>query len=165
MILIICGLPGVGKTTLAKFLAPLIDGKILSTDKIRKELFSHPTYLRKERKFVYNVMVLIAKYLHKSGINCILDATFNIEKSRQEIKTKLQLSEDEFFIIKCFCPEIIVKSRLKDRKDEYSDADYSIYKKMKKIFEPVKMAHIDVNTIKSPEKNAQMIFRKIKLIY
>ena len=40
MIIIICGLPGVGKTTLAKGLAPLINAVILATDKIRKELFS-----------------------------------------------------------------------------------------------------------------------------
>ncbi|MGI0065194.1 MAG: AAA family ATPase, partial [Nitrosotalea sp.] len=36
MLVIICGLPGVGKTTLAKSLAPLIDGIVLSSDKIRK---------------------------------------------------------------------------------------------------------------------------------
>ena len=37
MIIIICGLPGVGKTTVAKELAPLVNAVILSTDKIRKE--------------------------------------------------------------------------------------------------------------------------------
>ena len=42
MIIIICGLPGVGKTTVAKELAPLVNAVILSTDKIRKELFSRP---------------------------------------------------------------------------------------------------------------------------
>ena len=36
MIIIICGLPGVGKTTIAKELAPLVNAVILSTDKIRK---------------------------------------------------------------------------------------------------------------------------------
>ena len=37
MIIIICGLPGVGKTTLAKEIAPLVDAVLLSTDKIRKD--------------------------------------------------------------------------------------------------------------------------------
>ena len=36
MIIIICGLPGVGKTTVAKGLAPLINAVVLATDKIRK---------------------------------------------------------------------------------------------------------------------------------
>ena len=36
MIIIICGLPGVGKTTVARELAPLVNAVILSTDKLRK---------------------------------------------------------------------------------------------------------------------------------
>ncbi|MGI8831838.1 MAG: AAA family ATPase [Nitrososphaeraceae archaeon] len=86
MIIVICGLPGVGKTTLAKEIAPLINAVILSTDKIRKELFSKPMYGRRERRLIYDVLILLAKYLHNAGINCILDATFTIERSRREIK-------------------------------------------------------------------------------
>ena len=41
MIVIFCGLPGTGKTTLAKELAPLIDAVVLSTDKIRKQLIAN----------------------------------------------------------------------------------------------------------------------------
>jgi len=77
LIVIVCGLPGVGKTTLSKALAPLIDAIILSTDKIRKELIPNPTYSKKEREFVYEMLLLIAKYLHNAGKNCILDATKN----------------------------------------------------------------------------------------
>ena len=161
MIVIICGLPGVGKSTLAKSLAPLIDAVILSTDKIRKELFSEPTYQRAERKLIYDVMILLAKYLHKEGKNCILDATFNLEKSRREIKEKIQLSKKELCIVECNCPEILVLSRLDVRKNTYSDADSSIYKKMKKIYEPVQQRHIDVDTSKHPKENAKMITKII----
>jgi predicted kinase len=46
---IVCGLPGVGKTTIAKDLAPLIDAVVLSTDKIRKELIPNlPTKNKKK---------------------------------------------------------------------------------------------------------------------
>ena len=85
MIVIVCGLPGIGKTTFAKKLAPLINATVLSTDKIRKELISSPTYEKEERRLIYDVMILSAKYLHNSGANCILDATFNREESRIEI--------------------------------------------------------------------------------
>ena len=86
MLVIVCGLPGVGKTTFAKKLAPLINATVLSTDKIRKELISSPTYEKDERRLIYDVMMLLAKYLHISGANCILDATFNREDSRTEVK-------------------------------------------------------------------------------
>jgi len=161
MIIIICGLPGVGKTTVAKELAPLVNAVILSTDKIRKELFSRPMYGWRERRLIYDVMVLIAKYLDKVGINCILDATFTRELSRHEIKEKIGLAGKDFQIIECICPEDIVILRLRHRKHDYSDADFSVYKKMKRIYEPVKEAHITIDTSKHSKTDIRSIAAKI----
>jgi predicted kinase len=69
-------------------------------------------------------MLLLARYLHDAGINCILDATFNTENSRKELKKKLNLiSSPQINIVECTCPEYIVISRLRSRKNDYSDAD------------------------------------------
>ena len=157
MIVLICGLPGVGKTTIAKNLAPLIDAVILSSDKIRKELIPNPTYTKEERKLIYDVMVLIAAYLQNSGTNIILDATFNKEDSRNKVKQRIRVPRDEFFIIECVCPEDIIFSRIKNRKEDYSDADISVYKKMKKIYEPVKANHITVDTSLNTAGNVKKI--------
>jgi len=161
MIVIVCGLPGVGKTTFAKKLAPLINATVLSTDKIRKELISLPTYEKEERRLIYDVMVLSAKYLHNSGANCILDATFNREESRTEVKKKLRIQDREFFVIECTCPENIIISRLKERKNDYSDAGVEVYQKMKKIYEHVKGKHITIDTTLDPEKSAKLVSTKI----
>jgi predicted kinase len=163
LIVVICGLPGVGKSTLAKSLAPMISATILSSDKIRKELFPNPTYSPFERKLVYDVMIILAKYLNESKINCILDATFNREDSRMKIKEKLQLGNKQFHIVECLCHEEIVISRLKDRKDDYSDATIEVYQKMKKIYEPVRVDHIVVDTTLSPKENAEMVTIQIKI--
>jgi len=154
---IFCGLPGVGKTTVAKKLAPLIDAVILSSDKIRKELVPQPTYERYERELIYHVMILLAKYLHKAGKNCILDATFNKEEFRNQVKKKTECSNDLFFIVECFCSENIAISRIKHRKGGYSDADVSTYLKMKKIYEPVKAKHLRIDTSKDADINAKII--------
>jgi predicted kinase len=161
MLVIVCGLPGVGKTTFAKKLAPLINAIVLSTDKIRKELIALPTYEKEERKLIYDVMILLAKYLHDSGANCILDATFNKESSRTEVKKKLGIPDKKFFVIECMCPENIVIPRLKERKDDYSDAGIEVYQKMKKIYEPVMGKHITIDTSLDPEKNAKLVSTKI----
>jgi predicted kinase len=161
MIVIVCGLPGVGKTTFAKKLAPLINATVLSTDKIRNELISLPTYEKDERRLIYDVMVLSAKYLHNSGANCILDATFNREDSRTEVKKKLGIQDGEFFVIECMCPENIIISRLKKRKNDYSDADVEVYQKMKKIYEHIKGKHIAIDTTLDPEKSAKLVSTKI----
>jgi predicted kinase len=163
LIVIICGLPGVGKSTLAKSLAPLIKATILSSDKIRKELFLNPTYSPFERKLVYDVMIILADYLKKAECNCILDATFNREESRLEIIEKLQLDEGQFHIIECSCPEEVVISRLKSRKEDYSDATIEVYQKMKKIYEPVQVDHINVDTTLPPQENSQRVVDEIKI--
>jgi len=146
MIVVICGLPGVGKTTLARGLAPLINAAVLSTDKIRKELIATPTYIWQERRLVYDVMTLIAKYCQNAGINCILDATFTTENSRKELRRKLALKCNQFSIIECICSEDVIVSRLRNRENDFSDADITIYRKMKNIYEPVRGEHIIVDT-------------------
>ncbi len=155
MLVIICGLPGVGKTTLAKSLAPLIDGIVLSTDKIRKEIFPSPTYSQSEQRIVFDAMITAAKDLHDKGTNCILDATFNREQSREEVRNRLELADNRFHIIECSCPEDIAISRLESRKNDYSDATVQVYQKMKDIREPVKAEHIVLDTRLSPEENAR----------
>jgi predicted kinase len=163
LIIIFCGLPGVGKTRLANELAPLIKAVVLSTDKIRKELIPKPTYTTEEKELIYDVMLLVARYLHNAaGINCILDGTFNTEKSRKKAIRKLaSVSLDQIRIVECTCPEDIVISRLKARKGDYSDADVDVYMKMKQLYEPVKnknkQRHIVADTSRDPKINAEEI--------
>jgi predicted kinase len=162
LIVLVCGYPGTGKTTLANELGPLINAVILSTDKIRKELIDKPTYNEQEKKLIYDVLILIAKYLHNAGKNCILDATFNSQESRDDIKKKLMISDDQFKIVECICPEELIISRLYNRKKGYSDADESIYRKIKEKYQPIREKHIIVNTTQSLKNIGAEIANKIK---
>jgi predicted kinase len=93
-------LPGVGKTSVANDLALLIDDSVvLSTDKIRKDLIPNPTYRKDERTLIYDVLLLMAKYLHNAGINCVLDATFTKENSLEELQEKLSLTPKQIHIV------------------------------------------------------------------
>lgn len=161
IVIIVCGLPGVGKTTFVKDLAPLMRAVILSTDKIRKELIPRPKYDWKERKLIYDILILLAKYLSNAGVNCILDATLIKERSRQEIKKELDSITKSIHIIECVCPEDIIIKRLRKRRNDYSDADISVYRKMKKIYEPVKEKHITVDTSKISKKDVIYIANQI----
>ena len=164
MIILFAGLPGVGKTRLANELAPLVNAVVLSTDKIRKELIATPTYSRQEKQLIYDIMLLIARYLHNAAAvvhtNCILDATFNTEDSRKKAKEKLaDVSQKQIYIVECICPEDIAISRLRARKGDYSDADIDIYRKMKQAYEPVgeMHKHIVIDTNQDPKINARLI--------
>jgi predicted kinase len=161
LIILFCGLPGVGKTSLANELAPLVNAVVLSTDKIRKDLLSDPMYTKQEKELIYEVMLLVARYLHNAaGVNCVLDATFNTEESRRTARKKLaNVQLEQIYIVECICPEDIVISRLKSRKGDYSDADIDIYRKMKQVYEPVKETerHIVIDTSQDPKINAEEI--------
>jgi predicted kinase len=145
-VILFCGLPGVGKTTLAKSVACRTGASLLSSDKIRKELIEHPTYTRTEGRLVYDILMLLTKYLVAGGIDCILDATFNRERSRIEVENKLHSNNVQLYVIECTCPEEIVLERLRNRKNDFSDADYSVYSKMKSIYEHVQGKHLDIDT-------------------
>jgi hypothetical protein len=162
MIILITGLTGTGKTTISEEIAPLIDAVVLSSDKIRKEIIQKPTYSKREKELVYDVMSLLAKYLYRAGKNCILDATFFKEKLRREILEKIGAPKSEIKIVECVCPEGVILERLKNRKDTYSDADIAVYYKIKKMYEPIKEDHLTVDTTLDPKHNALLILKKIK---
>jgi len=153
----ICGLPGVGKSTVARLLAPHVEAVVVSSDEIRKSLFKVPTYRRHEKRLVYKTMLLVARYLYNANVNCILDATFSKEIARQEVRDILGLARDQFRIIECICPEDIVMTRLKQRKNDFSDADYSIYKMMKRIYEPIEEEHMKIDTQRLSEKEIRRL--------
>lgn len=59
------------------------------------------------------------------GVNCILDATFNTEQSREAARKKMTnvVFAEQIYIVECICPEEIVINRLKARKGDNSDVD------------------------------------------
>ena len=71
----VCRLLGVGKTTFVREPAQWIKSVVLSKDKIRKEPIPRPKYNWKERKLIYDLLILLAKHLTNAGVNYILDAT------------------------------------------------------------------------------------------
>ncbi|WP_037575976.1 AAA family ATPase [Sporocytophaga myxococcoides] len=134
MVIIIAGLPGSGKSFFAEKLAKLIDARYLSSDIIRKELFQNPDYSEEEKEAVYSEMRLRMNKILFGKKDVILDATF--------IKDDLRKSFcKECIPHKITCKTIIISANEEDiklrvsQKRPFSDADYSVYQKMKEQFE------------------------------
>lgn len=76
----ITGLPGSGKTTLARGVAAALRArgipvKLLGLDEIRRVLTPVPTYTGVEREIVYRALVHMAKLLTEADVPVIIDAT------------------------------------------------------------------------------------------
>jgi predicted kinase len=154
MIILIRGLPGSGKTTLANKLGDELRCPVISSDKIRKRVIKNPEYTSEESEFVYNLMMDMANNI-KVVESCIIDATFIDESgdSTSEVIKKL----GECIIIECECPEEIILERLKNRKDDYSDADESVYFEMKKRYKSTSNKHMTIDTSDDLDRNVRRI--------
>jgi predicted kinase len=150
MLTIICGLPGTGKTTLAKKIADETKSFLLNTDIIRKKLIYDPKYNEEEKSLIYNLLFDMAEKFLSTGKNVILDGTFYKKELRDRAKEIAKKTKNEFRIIEIMCEERIIRKVMRERKKKKSesDADFAVYKKIKKQFEPIKEKHLILDTTK-----------------
>jgi predicted kinase len=164
-IILVCGLPSTGKSTVAKAIAKKMkDAVVLRTDEIRKKLIQKPKYTEDEKKFVYGIIFMLTESLLKNGVTCIIDGTFYKKSFIKELKNIASENRAKLSIIECVLDEKILEKRIKKRKKGLSDADFEVYKKIKKQWEPIKEKHIVFDTgvsWKELHKNIDEIMRKI----
>ncbi len=141
---VVCGLPGVGKTTVAKRVAAHVDGEILRTDVIRKELFDDPEYSEAETKAVYAELIRRARERVAQGSSIVLDATFADARFREDARAVGDAVADGFDLIEVECDESVVERRI-ERRDGISDADFDIHLRFKELFDRIESDHLVVD--------------------
>ncbi|MGZ4908059.1 MAG: adenylyl-sulfate kinase [Halobacteriota archaeon] len=144
----ITGLPGSGKTTIAREVANLLKDrklKVLQLDEIRAVVTPHPRYTEEERDIVYSFLAYTAKVLTECGIDVIIDATANRKRYRQLART----------LIPCFA-EVYVSCALEtciqreaDRNAEFAPKE--IYMKAKTQGAPVPGVNVEYEATEHPE--------------
>jgi adenylylsulfate kinase len=160
----VTGLPGSGKSTVARDMASLIKEKgvrvkVLEMDEIRKVLTPHPAYSEGERSIVYAAIAFMAKLLSDEGVNVIIDATANLKKYR-DVAAKLIPMFGEIYVQ---CPIEICIEREAARKGGH--APHDIYKKgmagqsstvpgLNVPYEAPEHPIVIINTEKEPEEQA-----------
>jgi len=107
----------------------------MNTDMVRKVLFTKPEYTEDEKTLIYKKLLDEMFHHAHSKKDLVLDGTFYRGDIRADfIKLGKDLNIDLRWI-EIVADETIVKERVA-KKREYSDADYSIYRLMKKQYEP-----------------------------
>jgi predicted kinase len=128
------GLPGSGKSYFAKRVAQMLSARHISSDGIRKEISTAPDYSFEAKAKVYDELLRRTVEAAEHGKEVVADATFYTNDLRQKFINEAQKATG-VFLIEVFAEEDIIKSRLAQKRED-SDADFSIYKAVKKAWEP-----------------------------
>src|SRR3989344_5724480 len=97
---LVIGLPGVGKSTVARLLAEKIGGAVLNSDVTRRELFQNKReYSSKETQAVIKeTEKRVTKFL-KGGKSVILDALFTKQEPRDYYRKLAESLNADFEIV------------------------------------------------------------------
>lgn len=155
MIIIVTGLPGSGKSYFAFRLAEMIDAVYINSDQVRKRMFANRTYSDAEKLSVYKVMLAGMKDAVHERKHVVLDATF-YKKDIREIFLDKSVGVSSVMFIEVSADEALVKERLKRTRIE-SEADFDVYTKVKKQWEPLEMPHL---RLQSTDDNINDMLRK-----
>ncbi len=140
MIVIVCGLPGSGKSYFASRLAEKIDAEYVNSDRLRKEMFPARTYSEQEIAAVYNAMLQRMNEAIGDTKNLVIDATFHNSKIRQQFIAKAAGKASMFFI-EVKANEKIIKQRVAIKR-LYSEADFEVYKLVRDQWENLQEPHL-----------------------
>ena len=140
----LCGLPGVGKSTVAGYVTEQLDAVRLRTDVVRKELFDEPQYTAEETESVYRELSRRAGDALAASESVVLDATFANATHREDARELAARHGVGFRLIEVVCDQAIAEQRIATR-DDVSDADVDVYRRFQDEFDPVEGEHVVVD--------------------
>ena len=155
-LVVVCGLPGVGKSTVARAVADRLGAARLRTDVVRKELFEDPEYTDRETAAVYDELLSRARNRLLEGEPVVLDGTFKQRDRRAEASELAAALGVRFRLLRVECEESVVERRIVER-DGVSDADLEVHRQFRERFEPVEMDHVVVDNSGSEAETRRQV--------
>jgi hypothetical protein len=163
-LVLVGGLPGTGKSTVAQRLADRGVGVLLSSDEVRKELaglrhddpaaadFGQGLYRPATTAKTYDELRRRAHQLLEHGESVILDASWRSSDERDKAARLATSVHAELLQLVCRCPDVLADDRLRSRPHGASDATPEIAHRMAESAGPWPDA-IVVDTSGSPERS------------
>ena len=155
MLIVMVGLPGTGKSTLARAITDAIDAIVLDKDRVRAALFPPDTieYSTAQDDFCVDVMLQTAAYLLqcKSARPVILDGrTFSRRYQVEAVVEAAQRMQTPLKLIECVCSDATALARIAHDAETGThpaqNRDAVLYHAVKARFEPITVSHLTVDT-------------------
>jgi aminoglycoside phosphotransferase family enzyme/predicted kinase len=169
-VIVIAGLPGTGKTSIARAIAGELGLRVVSSDAVRKSLFE----IRDKYEFgagpygsdasviTYRTMIERGREFLRIDDGVVLDATFRSAADRALARTMAEAACASFRIIECKLSSEAVRERLKrreERREGLSDANWEIYLSQSSEYDaidPGYRSHLELDTSRDLAVNAHI---------
>jgi predicted kinase len=124
-LLIVGGMMGAGKTTLAESLAESLSAEQLHTDEVRRELqgaeksddgYGEGKYTLAKRMRVYEELLRRAAVGLEHNASVVLDGTFSSTESRAAAQACARRLQADLFYVECHCPREVALRRIAERR-------------------------------------------------
>jgi aminoglycoside phosphotransferase family enzyme/predicted kinase len=179
-LVLVTGITGTGKSTVAQELARRWDFSYISSDETRKALagmgaeehryeeFGEGIYSAEFSQRTYESMFQQAEEQLKAGRSVVLDGTFRRSAERSGAISSAQALGMETWIIECQLPDHIARQRLESRLAEgtsVSDGRWELYHRQQQEWEPVSEVaadrYISLDTSGPVEENLQELLHRL----
>jgi predicted kinase len=141
MLILIAGLPGSGKTTLARALAAQTNTLHLNSDLMRRALGLMGHYAPEDKAAVYAALLERARASLSEGKDVVVDSTFYKESVRAPFRQLASDCATALCWIEVRAQEAVIRERLKTPRPD-SEADEAVYEKIRDEAEPLPEAHL-----------------------
>ena len=147
------GLPGTGKSTVARAVAQRIGAIVLDKDIIRAAMFpAIIDYTTEQDDVVMEAMLNAAQYLlrHHPAKSIILDGRpFSRNSQLQRVIDSAESLPIEWRLIECVCREEVAKRRLESNSSHPAlNRDWNLYRAVSARYEPKSQPKLVVDTDK-----------------
>ncbi len=151
ILVVVFGLSGTGKSTLARVLSERLLANYYNSDIVRKRMLEIPPeehvyepfgkgiYSEEMTQKTYEAMASYAVADLGTGRDVVLDATYRSKALRATILEQIKDLGIDWLWVQCVAPDEIIKKRFEERakkEGEPSDGRWEIYVKQKEVFEP-----------------------------
>jgi aminoglycoside phosphotransferase family enzyme/predicted kinase len=178
LVVVVGGIAGTGKTTLARALADAFGAEHLRTDAVRREMFGgkphaaeidEGIYDQEGRGRVYDDLFRRAATLHSDRISAVLDGTFSTAKLLRQAKALASDPRSIWLAIECVCPAELARQRIRHRLSlgrDPSDARPEVHEVQQQRWEPwpSDVTHIRVDTTQPLQEQVQQVVVQLKAL-
>ncbi len=166
-LVVLSGLPGSGKSHLAREVCRRYPLARLDSDALRKALVKRPTYSGPESGRLFAASHALLDRLLARGAPTLVDATNLKEVYRRPLYHLAEKHGARLVLVQVEAPPDIVRERLEgrlrgDNPWDRSEAGPEVYEKMRDEAEPIERPHIAVDTSKDIGPAVDKIVRELK---